>query len=66
MAANHTLFEEDKVFGFHINAHHLKQIIAECIISTFKHRQLLSSTHIFTYIPRVALPVGRGFNYSPS
>ena len=60
MAANHTLFEKDRVFGFHISTHHLKQVITECMISTFKHWQL----HIFTYIPRVALPVGRGFNLS--
>jgi len=37
MAANHALFEEDRVFGFHVNARHLKQVIAECMISTFKH-----------------------------
>ena len=33
MTVNHTLFEEDRV-----NARHLKQVIAECMISTFKHR----------------------------
>ena len=46
MATNNTLFEKDKVFGFCINARHLKQVIAECVISTFKHRQLPSSMHI--------------------
>jgi len=36
-AANHALFEEDRVFGFHVNVRHLKQVIAECMTSTFKH-----------------------------
>jgi len=49
MAVNHTLFEEDGVFRFHVNARHLKLVIAECMISMFKHRQLLSSTHVFAY-----------------
>jgi len=39
----------DRVFGFHLNARHLKLVIAECMISTFKHRQLLSSMCIFAY-----------------
>jgi len=29
MAANHAHFEEDGVFGFHINVRYLKQVIAE-------------------------------------
>jgi len=36
MAMNHVLVEEDRAFGFHINAHHFKQVIAECTTSTFK------------------------------
>ena len=66
MATNHALFYGDRVFGFHLNAHPLKLVITECMISTFKHRQLLSSVCIFAYVPHVALPVGRGFNYTPS
>jgi len=31
MAMNHAYFEEDRVFGFHVNALHLKQVIAECM-----------------------------------
>ena len=46
MTMNHALFED---FGFHFNARHLKQMITKCMISTFKHRQLRSSTHIFAY-----------------
>ena len=34
---NHALVEEDMVFGFQVNARHFKQVIAECMISTFKH-----------------------------
>jgi len=49
MVANHALFEEDKVLGFHINARHLKQVITECMISMFKHRQLRTSPPIFAY-----------------
>ena len=30
MATNHTLFKEDRLFRFHINARHLKQVITEC------------------------------------
>jgi len=33
MAVNHTPFEENRVFGFHVNASHPKQVIAECMIS---------------------------------
>jgi len=29
MAANHAHFKEDRVLGFHVNARHLKQVIAE-------------------------------------
>ena len=46
LAVKHALFEEDVVFEFHINA---CQVIAECMISTFKHWQLLSSTHFYAY-----------------
>ena len=49
MVTNRTLFQEDRVFKFHVNAHHLKQVIVECMIPMFKHRQLLSSMHIFAY-----------------
>jgi len=49
MAANHTLFYGDRVFGFHLNARHHKLVIAECSISMFKHQQLLSSVCIFVY-----------------
>jgi len=35
MATNHTLFEEDRVFGFHVKAYHLKQVITECMISAW-------------------------------
>ena len=49
MAANHALFYGDRVFGFHLNARHLKLVIAEYLISTFKHQQLLSSVCIFMY-----------------
>ena len=41
--------EKTTVFEFHINALHLKQVIAKCMISMFKQWQLLSSTHIFVY-----------------
>jgi len=49
MAVNHAFFEGDRVFGFYVNACHLKQVITECVISTFKYRQFLSSMHIFAY-----------------
>jgi len=65
MATNHTIFEEDRVFGFQFNAHHLKQVIAECMISMFIHWQLLSK-HAHICVPRLALPVGCGFNNTPS
>ena len=38
MAANHALLEDDRIFGFHVNAHYLKQVITECIISMFNHQ----------------------------
>jgi len=49
MAANHALLEDDRIFGFHVNAHYLKKVITECIISMFNHQQLLSSVPIFAY-----------------
>ena len=36
MAVNQGLFEEDRDFQFQVNACHLKQVIAECMISMFK------------------------------
>jgi len=37
MAKNHAVFEEGRIFEFHSN---------ECMISMFKHQQLLSSMHV--------------------
>jgi len=64
MVMNHTHFEEDRVFGFQVNALHFKQVITECMISTFKHRQLLSSKQILCTTCST-FPVGCGFNYTP-
>ena len=47
--ANHTIFEKNRVFRFHVIACHLKQVITECMISMFKNRQLLLSTHTIVY-----------------
>lgn len=43
MDASHTLFAEDGIFEFHVNARHLKEVIAECL------NMAVAVTHIFTY-----------------
>ena len=62
MTANHTLFEKEGVFGFHVSTCHLEQLVAvaEDMFTLYStDRSIAVHVHV-VYVPR-AIPVGRGF-----
>ena len=62
MTANHTLFEKEGVFGFHVSTCHLKQLVAvaEDMFTLYStDRSIVVHVHV-VYVPR-AIHVGRGF-----
>ena len=62
MTANHTLFEKEGVFGFHVSTCHLEQLIAvaEDMFTLYStDRSIAVHVHV-AYVP-CAIHVGRGF-----
>ena len=62
MTANHTLFEKEGVFGFHVSTCHLEQLVAvaEDMFTLYStDRSIAVHVHV-VYVPH-AIHVGRGF-----
>ena len=65
MTANHTLFEKEGVFGFHVSTCHLEQLVAvaEDMFTLYStDRSIAVHVHV-AYVPR-AIHVGRGFIFT--
>ena len=60
MTANHTLFEKEGVFEFHVSTCHLEQLVAVDMFTLYStDRSIAVHVHV-AYVPR-EIHVGRGF-----